>query len=114
MSVIYEGQHKKETIAEGRTRYLAHSENLMMVVFTFEDGPATAPDTPHQHPHEQITYVAEGKLIFFIDDTPYTLEKGDVIVVPPNTDHTIQTLTSYVRLIDTFHPLREDFLKADK
>ena len=113
MTVVYEHQHKKETITEGRTRYLAYSENLMMVVFTFEDGPAIAPDTPHQHPHEQITYVVEGSLIFFIRETSYKLEKGDMIVVPPNTDHTIQTLTSYVRLVDTFHPLREEFLNLD-
>ena len=113
MSAIYEHKLKKETIAEGRTRYLAHSENLMMVVFTFEDGPATAPDAPHQHPHEQITYVVEGSLIFFIGETSHKLEKGDMIVVPPNTDHTIQTLTAYVRLVDTFHPLREEFLNSD-
>jgi quercetin dioxygenase-like cupin family protein len=84
----------------------------MMVVFTFEDGPATQPDAPHQHPHEQITYVAEGKLLFFIGEESFELEKGDMIVVPPNTPHTIQTLTDYVRLVDTFHPLREDFLNS--
>ena len=82
----------------------------MMVIVTFEDGPAIAPDEPHQHPHEQITYVAEGKVKFFIGDEAFELEKGDMIVVPCNTDHSVQTLTSYVRLVDTFHPLRDDFL----
>ena len=112
MNPIYENKMKKEIIAEGRSRYLSHSNNLMMVIFTFEDGPAEQPDAPHQHPHEQISYVAEGKVRFFIADEPFDLEKGDMIVVPPNTDHTVQTLSAYVRLVDTFHPLREDFLKS--
>lgn len=97
-------------IAPGRTRYLAHTDHLMMVVIDFEDGPAVQPDPPHSHPHEQVTYVAAGELLFFIDGTPYRLETGDMITVPPDVPHTIQLLAPHVRLVDTFTPIREDFL----
>jgi quercetin dioxygenase-like cupin family protein len=84
----------------------------MMVVIDFTDGPSEQPDPPHSHPHEQITYVAAGEVLFFLGDTPHHLRAGDMIAVPSNLPHTIQLLTATVRLVDTFNPIRQDFLKA--
>lgn len=100
----------QETIAAGRKRYLTHTEKLMMVVIDFHDGPTTEPDPPHSHPHEQITYVAAGEIIVFIGQDSSRLGVGDMFNVPPNVPHTVQLLTDYVRLVDTFHPIREEFL----
>lgn len=100
----------KETIGEKRTRYLTYTENLMMVVIDFDDGPTGQPDPPHNHPHEQVSYVAEGEVVFFLDDTPTRLGPGDMFTVPPNIPHSVQLLTSHVRLVDTFTPIRKDFL----
>ena len=96
----------------GRTRRILHTDHLMMVAFDFTDGPAANPDPdpPHSHPHEQVTYVAEGEILFFIGDESSRLAPGDMIAVPPDRPHTIQVLTAHVRLIDSFTPLREDFL----
>jgi quercetin dioxygenase-like cupin family protein len=110
MPVTHQNEVQKETIAPGRERYLIHSDNLMMVVIDFTDGPAEQPDPPHSHPHEQVTYVAEGEVMFFINDEPHKLSVGDMITVPSDAPHTIQLLTSKVRLVDTFNPIREDFL----
>ena len=100
----------KESIADGRERYLCHTNDLMMVVIDLNDGPADEPDAPHHHPHEQITYVAEGTLLFFLDDTPYELSAGDMMTVSSNVPHSIQLLSKKARLVDTFSPPREDFL----
>lgn len=110
MGTIKEKEIKKETIGERRTRYLTHTDNLMMVVIDFDDGPTSEPDPPHSHPHEQVCYVAEGELIFYLDGEPYQLQKGDMFTVPPDIPHTVQLLTQHVRLVDTFTPLRQDFL----
>ncbi len=110
MGATREQEITKETIGEKRTRYLTHTENLMMVVIDFDDGPTSEPDPPHSHPHEQVTYVADGELIFYLDGEPHQLRKGDMFTIPPDVPHTVQLLTSHVRLIDTFTPLREDFL----
>ncbi len=101
-----------QVIAPGRERYLTHTDHLMMVVLDFQDGPSERPDAPHSHPHEQITYVAEGKVRFFLGDTPHELSAGDMIAVPPDVPHTIQLLTPHARLVDTFSPVREEFLNA--
>jgi quercetin dioxygenase-like cupin family protein len=110
MNVIRSADTPLEEIAEGRTRYLANTDDLMVVVIDFVDGPSDEPDPPHSHPHQQITYVAEGELYFFIDGTPHRLAQGDMITVPSGVPHTIQLLSEQVRLVDTFSPVREDFL----
>lgn len=112
MPAMHQAETPRETFAPGRERYLTHTNNLMMVVIDFTDGPSTQPDPPHSHPHEQITYVAEGEVLFFLGDTPHRLQAGDMITVPSNLPHTIQLLSPKVRLVDTFNPIRQDFLKA--
>lgn len=110
MSAVRYDEIEKEPIGEGRERYISYTDNLMMVVIDFTDGPSEEPDPPHHHPHEQVTYVAEGELLFFLDGEPHKLTTGDMMTVPPNVPHSIQLLTDKVRLVDTFTPLREDFL----
>jgi quercetin dioxygenase-like cupin family protein len=100
-----------EKIAENRTRYLTHTDNLMIVVINFDDGPCAQPDPPHAHPHEQVTYVAEGEVMFFLDGKPTHLKAGDLIAIPGNIPHCVQPLTAHLRMVDVFNPIREDFLK---
>ena len=111
MGTVKEREADKKGIGEKRSRYLAHSENLMMVVIDFDDGPTGEPDPPHDHPHEQISYVAAGEIIVLLGDERLRLGTGDMFVVPPHLPHSVQLLTSHVRLVDTFTPLREDFLR---
>ena len=101
----------KKTIGEKRVRYLTHTENLMMVVIDFDDGPTSEPDPPHNHPHEQISYVAAGEVIVVLDGEQTRLGPGDMFTVPPDIPHSVQLLTSHVRLVDTFTPLRDDFIE---
>ena len=111
MGTVKQAEVTRVTFAPGRTRYLAHTDAMMMVVVDFHDGPADEPDEPHAHPHEQISYVVEGEVIFYLDGAPARLGPGDMVTVPPNVPHSIQTLTPHARLVDAFHPLRADFLK---
>jgi len=111
MGTIRSSEVTPEVITQGRTRYLAHLSNLMMVVIDFHDGPTTQPDPPHSHPHEQISYVVSGKINFVSGNEVIRLGPGDIFTVPPNIPHSIQLLTKNVRLVDTFSPIRKDFLK---
>jgi quercetin dioxygenase-like cupin family protein len=111
MGVVKYLEAKQQTIAQGRKRYLAQTDNLMMAVIDFTDGPASAPDPSHSHPHEQVTYVASGEIIFYLDGKPTRLGPGDIFTVPSDVPHSIQLITADVRLVDTFHPIREDFLE---
>ena len=97
-------------IAPGRTRRTVRTDNLMLVVWEFTDGPAAEPDPYHDHPHEQLTFVAEGEVLFYVNDKYRRLGPGDMVVVPSSHPHRIQTLTSRVRLVDAFTPIRKEFL----
>jgi quercetin dioxygenase-like cupin family protein len=82
----------------------------MTAVIDFNDGPTDSPDPLHRHPHEQITYVAEGEIMFVLEDQKYHLKAGDLFTLAGNVSHSVQLLTEKVRLVDTFTPIREDFL----
>ena len=110
MAIVKRDEAPKQTIAEGRTRYLAQTDRLMTAVIDFSDGPTDVPDPPHSHPHEQLSYVAEGEILFFLGDQKFHLKTGDMFAVPGNIPHSVQLLTAKVRLVDTFTPIREDFL----
>jgi len=111
MAVLKESKTIPEKISPVFERRIAHLNNLMIVVCDFTNGPAKEPDKPHSHPHEQISYVAEGDLWLFLGEEKHLITKGDVFTVPPDVPHCIQNISSFVRLIDTFSPIREDFLK---
>ncbi|MDF1573222.1 MAG: cupin domain-containing protein [Bacteroidales bacterium] len=97
-------------IASGVFRKIATMEHLMVAVIDFTGGPMKEPDPYHSHEHEQITYVVSGRLKFIIEGEVSELQAGDTITIPSGKSHTIQTLTPEVRLVDSFSPIREDFL----
>lgn len=111
MAVLKENISVAEKISPDFERRLASLDKLMIVVCDFSNGPAAEPEKPHSHPHEQITYVAEGDLFLFMDDEKHRLTKGDIFTVPSGIPHCIQTLSSHVRLIDAFSPVREDYIR---
>lgn len=110
MPVLIDKETKSKEVMPGVHRKLVHLGDIMSAVIDFTDGPMDKPDPPHSHPHEQISYVAKGELIVFIGDEEFQLKEGDIFYVPSNIPHTVKTLTAEVRLVDSFSPIREDFL----
>jgi quercetin dioxygenase-like cupin family protein len=110
MSTLKYDEMPVTEIREGAERRLGHTDNLMIVVIDFYDGPKTQPDPLHSHPHEQVSYVAEGEILFVLDGQQTRMGPGDVFLVPSGKPHSIQQLTEHVRLVDCFTPIREDFL----
>lgn len=97
-------------VSPGRTRYLTYTGSMMLTVWDFSE-PFAAPDPPHSHPHEQVSYVAEGEVLFFLDGQPTRLGPGSVVSIPGGVPHSIQVLSDHARLIDCFHPIREEFIE---
>lgn len=98
-------------VKDGISRRLVHGDHLMMVVIDFTNGPWPEPEPLQHHFHEQATYVAEGELIFFCEgEKAERLKTGDMFWVPSNKKHGIQLLSTTARLIDSFNPVRQDFI----
>ena len=101
-----------EVVREGLQRKIIHTNNLMTVLIDFTDGPWEEAEPFHTHPHEQTSYIAEGEVTFYCEDEePQHLKPGDMFSVVSGKKHTIKLLTEKARLIDSFNPIREDFLK---
>ncbi|MFC4386351.1 cupin domain-containing protein [Gracilibacillus marinus] len=107
MSVLNEW----EQVDEGVTRKIhPPGKEMMMMEVIFEEG---AIGSSHSHPHEQLTYCLEGKLVFEIDGDEVVIEKGQSIHIPSHAIHGV-VAKEPSRLLDVFTPLREDLLKRSE
>jgi len=96
-----------ERLQEGIERQMIVGERLMVCRFRFAPRLVTP---AHDHPHEQITFVERGPVLFTIGDEERIAGTGDVLHFPPNSWHGATMLDQEVILIDIFSPIREDFL----
>lgn len=95
-----------ETPDGNRRRIVLHTDELMMVEFAFEQG---AIGVLHSHPHVQASYVASGRFEVTIDGRSEIIPAGGSFIVPSNLVHGVKALEAG-RLIDSFTPMRADFL----
>jgi quercetin dioxygenase-like cupin family protein len=63
----------------------------------------------HSHVNEQLTYILEGALKFWIDGREIVVHAGEVLTIPPHMPHKAEALEDTVDL-DIFHPPRADWL----
>lgn len=62
----------------------------------------------HAHPHEQVTYVIEGRFEFTVGSQTAILEPGAAALIPGGVMHGGRTITS-CRVLDAFAPARDDY-----
>ena len=68
----------------------------------------------HSHVNEQVTYILEGALKFWIDDKEIVVHAGEVLCIPSNMPHKAEAIEDTVDL-DIFNPPREDWInKTDE
>jgi quercetin dioxygenase-like cupin family protein len=63
----------------------------------------------HSHPHEQIGYVARGRVRFVAGGETRELVAGDCYCIPGGVSHEVTALEPSV-CIDCFSPVREEYL----
>jgi quercetin dioxygenase-like cupin family protein len=68
----------------------------------------------HSHHNEQITYILDGALKFWIDGREIVVHAGEVLTIPPNMPHKAEAVEDTVDL-DIFNPPRADWInKTDQ
>jgi quercetin dioxygenase-like cupin family protein len=68
----------------------------------------------HSHHNEQLTYVVEGALKFWIDGREIVVKAGETLCIPSNMPHKAEALVDTVDL-DVFAPPRADWInKTDQ
>jgi quercetin dioxygenase-like cupin family protein len=68
----------------------------------------------HSHHNEQLTYILEGTLKFWIDGKEIVVNAGETLCIPSNMPHKAEALVDTVDL-DIFAPPRADWIdKTDQ
>jgi quercetin dioxygenase-like cupin family protein len=68
----------------------------------------------HSHHNEQLTYIVEGALKFWIDSHEIVVKAGETLCIPSNMPHKAEALEDTVDL-DIFSPPRADWInKTDQ
>ena len=66
----------------------------------------------HSHLNEQVTYILEGALKFWIDGQEIVVKAGEVLTIPPDMPHKAEAMMDTVDL-DVFNPPRADWVNKD-
>lgn len=98
----------REQIGTGIVRQMIYGERLMICRLTLAPGTITA---AHEHVHEQMTIVEQGRVRFVLGTDEKVFGPGDVLLFPGGFWHGATMLDEEVVLIDIFSPIREEFLK---
>jgi len=68
----------------------------------------------HSHHNEQVSYILEGALKFWVDGKEIVVHAGEVLTIPRNMPHRAEALEDTVDL-DIFNPPRVDWInKTDQ
>jgi len=106
-NIITDNSVEWKDLGNGVKRKLMFYDDAMMLVkFQFEKGAVGA---LHNHPHRQMSYVAEGLFEFTLNGESRIIKAGDIYNVPSHAIHGIVCLEAGM-LVDVFNPIREDFL----
>ena len=100
---------KGKVIVPGLYGRFVHGESMTLSFVDIEKGSALP---EHKHPQEQITYILEGELEMVIGGEKMLLTQGMYHVIPSNTPHSAFAHTE-CKVLDAFHPVREDYIIKD-
>jgi quercetin dioxygenase-like cupin family protein len=96
---------EEKEIIPGYQAKFVHSDHMTLAYWEIDPG-AIMPE--HSHPQEQIANVLEGRFELTVKGESRIMEPGMVAVIPGGVPHSGMALTP-CRLLDVFHPLREDY-----
>jgi quercetin dioxygenase-like cupin family protein len=96
-----------EHLEAGIERQMIVGEKVMICRLRFAPHVVTP---AHDHPHEQMTLVERGRVLFTIGNQQRIAKAGDVLHFPSGIWHGATMLDEEVILVDIFSPIREDFL----
>jgi quercetin dioxygenase-like cupin family protein len=105
MSFLNLNEINQQEIVPGYRARFVHSDNLTLAFWEVDPG-AELPE--HSHPHEQIANVLEGQFELTVGGETRVLEHGQVAVIPSGVKHGGRAITP-CRLLDVFHPTRDDY-----
>jgi quercetin dioxygenase-like cupin family protein len=100
---------RKERVSDMLERRLITGERMMLAHVYLKKG-CIVPK--HSHDNEQLTYILEGALKFWIGEDgseEITVSAGEVLLIPSHVPHKAEALEETLD-VDVFSPPRQDWL----
>jgi unsaturated pyranuronate lyase len=100
---------KKERVSDMLERRLITGDRMMLAHVYLKKG-CIVPK--HSHENEQLTYILEGALKFWMGDDEseeITVHAGEVLLIPSHVPHKAEALEETLD-VDVFSPPRQDWL----
>jgi len=103
---------RRETMTEDISRRVFTGERAMLAQVYLDKG-AIVPT--HSHESEQLSWILEGALKFWIgeegapDRQEVVVSAGEVLLIPSNVPHKAEALEDTID-VDVFSPIRQDWL----
>ncbi len=100
-----------EPMRGGITRALITGDRMMIAHVRLKKGDEVP---QHAHENEQITYILEGALHFWLGpkgEREQIVRAGEVLVIPSNLEHRAMALEDTLD-VDVFNPPRQDWLNG--
>ncbi len=100
---------RKERVSDMLERRLITGERMMLAHVYLKKG-CIVPK--HSHENEQLTYILEGALKFWIGEDgseEITVSAGEVLLIPSHLPHKAEALEETLD-VDVFSPPRQDWL----
>ena len=94
-----------EKITEMMSQKIVAGEREMIAQIYLKRG-ALVP--MHAHESEQMTYILQGALRFFVVGEEIIVREGEVLLIPSQTPHQAEALDDTFEL-DVFSPIRQDW-----
>ena len=101
---------EKEKVTDMLSRRLITGDRMMLAHVYLKKG-CIVPK--HSHENEQLTYILEGALKFWIGEDQkeeIVVSAGEVLLIPSNIPHKAEALEETLD-VDVFSPPRQDWLK---
>jgi quercetin dioxygenase-like cupin family protein len=92
-------------MAKGFHARMVHTEGMTVASWRVEAGSVLP---MHSHPHEMIVNLLEGELEITVGEESTVLHAGGMAVIPGNVPHGVTARTA-CRILDVWHPPREDY-----
>lgn len=98
-----------EELTSSIGRQLVHTETMTVARIHLRAGAAVP---RHEHAHEQVATVLEGRLRFVVDGEESIVSAGESMIVPGGIPHEVEALTDSL-VLDVFSPVRDDWVRGE-
>jgi quercetin dioxygenase-like cupin family protein len=82
------------------SRMIVFKKSGTITLFAFDQGEGLS---EHTAPYDAIVTILEGEALITIEDEPFTLKTGEMIIMPAEKPHAVEAVTRFKMMLTMIH-----------